>query len=69
MNNNYVIINLINDFEISSSSNTINLEMNISEWFKNPYVYDFNVDGNYSMSDSTALIKLLQNGYDVFTMN
>jgi hypothetical protein len=69
MNNNYVIINLIEDFEISSTSNKLNLEMNASEWFKNPFVYDFNVDGNYSMGDSTAMTKLLQNGSNVFTIN
>jgi hypothetical protein len=69
MNNNYVKINLINDFEISSNSNTIDLEMNINEWFQTPYVYDFNVDGNYSMGDSIAMAKLLQNGNDVFTIN
>jgi len=39
--------------------------MNMNEWFKNPAVYDFNMDGNYSMSSMMAMEKLMMNGADV----
>lgn len=69
LNRNCVAINISKQFTITSESNTIQLNMNINEWFKNPMIYDFNIDGNYSMSDSTAMAKLSQNGADVFTIN
>ena len=45
--------------------NTLNVGMNMNEWFKNPAVYDFNMDGNYSMSSMMAMEKLMMNGADV----
>lgn len=60
-----VEVNLDN---LNISKNTgINLQMNIAEWFKNPELYDFNVDGNYSMGKIPAMMKLSKNGVDVFT--
>jgi hypothetical protein len=41
--------------------------MNVAEWFKNPAIYDFNADGNYSMNSMAAMLKLKNNGTDVFT--
>ncbi len=46
----------------------INMVMNLNEWFRNPEIYDFNVDGNYSMGVMDAMIKLKNNGSDVFTI-
>jgi uncharacterized protein YwgA len=43
--------------------------MNINEWYANPAVYDFEVDGNYSMGLSAAMLKLSKNGKDVFSIN
>jgi hypothetical protein len=64
-----VTVNLVKDFTLSAESAQVGLTMNINEWFQNPQVYDFNVDGNYSMTDSLAMTKLSQNGVDVFTLN
>jgi hypothetical protein len=53
-------------FEIQDVPNTMVLKMNIEEWFKNPTLYDFNNDGNYSMGDSVAMKKLVNNAGDIF---
>ncbi|MFI5221643.1 MAG: MbnP family protein [Bacteroidia bacterium] len=57
---------LIKSFSIGTTDATIQLKMNISEWFKNPAIYDFDKDGNFSMGDSLAMRKLMLNGTDVF---
>ncbi len=53
---------------IGAGTTNIRLVMNLNEWFRNPEIYDFNVDGNYSMGVMSAMIKLSQNGTDVFTI-
>ncbi len=68
-NANVVPINIVKNFSVSNEGNLINLKMNINEWYVNPIVYDFNVEGNHSMNDSVALSKLALNGCDVFTLN
>lgn len=44
------------------------LVMNINEWFRNPNIFDFNIDGNYIMGDSAAMMKFASNGADVFSI-
>jgi hypothetical protein len=44
----------------------INLTMNIAEWFRNPEVYDFKINGSYSMNSDAAMHVLSVNGKDVF---
>ncbi len=51
---------------VQNASDTLRLRMNLNEWFRNPHVYDFNTDGNYSMGNAAAMLKLSQNGKDVF---
>lgn len=51
----------------NGSAIVISLRMNLNEWFRNPSIYDFNTDGNYSMSSMMAMQKLAANGKDVFT--
>ena len=64
---NAVSITLLNKtFSISSTPANIQLKMNVSEWFKNPSIYNFNTDGVYSMGNATAMQKLKNNGWDVF---
>ena len=53
-------------FTISSTPSTVQLKMNIAEWFKNPSNYDFDIDGVYSMGNAPAMLKLKNNGVDVF---
>ncbi|MFN8143729.1 MAG: MbnP family protein [Bacteroidia bacterium] len=56
------------NFSIGSGNNQINLAMNLNEWFRNPMVYDFDMDGNYSMGNMMAMDKLMKNGADVFNI-
>ena len=53
---------------IGQADKEIRLSMNINEWFRNPAIYDFNVDGNYIMGNVQAMSKLAANGVDVFSM-
>lgn len=55
-------------FVLAEGSNTMNLVMDLNEWFTNPHTYDFNVDGNSSMGDPNDLLKLSQNGTDIFKL-
>lgn len=67
-NANIVKINKQINFNVESNK-TLNLTMNINEWFRNPNKYDFNTDGNYSMNNKAALAKLAANGTDVFSFS
>jgi hypothetical protein len=49
-----------------TTSSTQNLTMNLNEWYKNPYSYNINTDGNYTMGDSTTMRLITNNGKDVF---
>jgi len=60
----------ITGLDISVAENAtvdIALTMNLNEWFKNPSVFDFNADGNYTMGVAAAMQKLAVNGKDVFS--
>ncbi len=61
-------VNISYNFNVSNTSVNMTLVMNINEWFRDPYIYDFNVDGNYSMGNMMAMSKLSANGYNVFSM-
>jgi len=51
----------------SESTQTIYLKMNLNEWLRNPVVYSFKNDGNYTMGDSVLMTTIAKNGADVFT--
>ena len=57
----------INVEVVESVSAELELKMNINEWFKNPYTYDFNKNGNYTMAIPELMMLLKNNGYDTFT--
>ena len=65
-NENLFTIQLDTNFVIGDNALNIPLVMNLNEWFRNPYIYDFNIDGNYSMGSSAAMAKLKANGVDIF---
>ncbi|HQQ93497.1 MAG TPA: hypothetical protein PLQ93_03005 [Bacteroidia bacterium] len=46
----------------------LNLSMNVNEWFMNPYQYDLDQDGNYTMGNAVLMMKIAGNGKDVFTL-
>ena len=47
---------------------TFNIEMNISEWFKNPNTWDLNVLNQMLMPNSSAQIMMYENGQNVFNL-
>ncbi len=49
-----------------SVTDTLQLSMNINEWFSNPEMMDFNAGDNYTMGNDSAMAKLSANGTDVF---
>lgn len=55
-------------FTLNTGGNTLSLTMDLNEWFVNPSVYDFNIDGNYSMGVMSAMMKLKENGIDIFSL-
>lgn len=55
-------------FVLTDENNQMNLVMDLNEWFANPQIYDFNIDGNSSMGDPNDLLKLSQNGTDIFKL-
>ncbi|MBK7681371.1 MAG: hypothetical protein IPJ26_02355 [Bacteroidetes bacterium] len=55
-------------FDLVNGNNKMKLVMDLNEWFANPHIYDFNIDGNSSMGDMNDLLKLSQNGTDIFTL-
>jgi hypothetical protein len=57
---------LVKIFSVGNSTNSISLDMNIAEWFKDPAVYDFDKDGNFTMNNDAAMAKIAANGTDVF---
>ncbi len=48
---------------------TLNMIMNVNEWFRNPANYNFNTDGVFTMGDTLLMHKLALNGADVFFTN
>lgn len=54
-------------FSLKSKSQTMTLRMNINEWFKDPNTYDLN-SGNYIMGNQGQMLKIAENGKDVFTL-
>ncbi len=66
----YIPIRLLqSSFTAKGTDLTVNLAMNINEWFENPNTYNFNTYLDTSMSSVAAQQILQQNGADVFTVN
>lgn len=53
----------------AGNTSTLNLSMNLNEWFTHPSRYDFKLDGNYTMSDTTLIKLISNNGKDVFSIH
>ncbi|WP_299115896.1 MbnP family protein [uncultured Winogradskyella sp.] len=51
-----------------SGDTTLNIEMNIAEWFTNPNTWDLNQLNTVLMPNSAAQIQIYQNGQSVFTL-
>ncbi|WP_194767321.1 MbnP family protein [Tamlana sp. I1] len=51
-----------------SKSTTFNINMNVSEWFKNPNTWDLNQLNNMLMPNYDAQILMYENGQSVFSL-
>lgn len=69
--NGYTSRNSISkNFTVTAKSvTTVDLFVDIDEWFKNPYTFDLNTDSYSTMDDTTAMRKIAANGNDVFYTN
>lgn len=69
LGNKSIVNCIINDGFILSSNNTsLELKMDINEWYKTPQLYNFNTDGNFTMGDSLLMNKIAANGYNAFSI-
>lgn len=67
-NQNYIRFNLaFSDTEVNSNTWMMDLNMDLNEWFHNPYNFDF-VGHERIMMDQDAQETLKANGADVFTI-
>ena len=55
------------EFEITTEGITLVADIDAMQWFTNPYDFDFDVDGNYTMGIGPLMDKLTQNGQTVIT--
>lgn len=67
-NPHLVKVDILKSLSIASGEQFKTLSMEINQWYKEPAVYDFETDGNYSMGSSVAMLKLANNGKDVFIL-
>ena len=47
---------------------SLQVAMNVNQWFEDPYLYDLTKEGGYTMGDSLQMGMLLSNGQDVFSL-
>jgi hypothetical protein len=58
----------LGDVNIVSNNTTVEVKMNIAEWFKNPNAWDLNTLNQMLMPNSAAQILISENGRDVFSL-
>lgn len=64
---NYISLTVPVDFIVKKGKTTnLIMQMNIDQWFKDPYVYDHNVFGSSIMQNQNAQSIIKANGRDVF---
>ena len=67
--NEYLVnCSISHTFTLNKGNNEMDLVMDINEWYANPSLYDFDIDGNYSMGVMAAMMKLQMNGSDIFIL-
>ncbi|MDH5367925.1 MAG: hypothetical protein OEW67_13145 [Cyclobacteriaceae bacterium] len=65
---NYIHIDLSNVEINISSETTIDIEMDVLNWYENPYTWDFNLLNTMIMPNYEAQINLRNNGQNVFSI-
>jgi hypothetical protein len=64
---NYISITVPAHFVIKEAETSyLEFRMNVEQWFKDPYVYDFNYFGSSIMQNQNAQSVIKANGRDVF---
>lgn len=58
----------LGSIELNSNKATIEIQMNVAEWFKNPNQWNLNQYHQMLMANSTAQILMFENGQNVFTI-
>lgn len=66
--NNHFLASLSNSGFTLNNDATIEIKMDISEWFKNPYTWDLNVYDQMLMPNYQAQLYMNQNGRSVFSV-
>ena len=69
MNQWLVTVMLNQPIQIIKEAHTLHLTMNLNEWFSNPHLYNFDLQGNYTMGVDSLMQKLSENGTSVFTLH
>lgn len=64
---NHIAVRL-NGVSLNESYVSINIDMNLAEWFKNPNLWDLNAMHSALMMNYNAQIIMHQNGYNVFSL-
>ncbi len=64
---NFLVFNLNQNFSINADA-TIEIKMNIAEWYKNPYTWDLNVFNTNLMMNYEAQKHMNENGPSVFSL-
>ena len=68
VNNAFAVSIPLSDVILSDKDvNTLCLNMDILQWFQDPYLFDFAQDGTAIMQNQTAMGKLVANGQTVFS--
>ncbi len=67
-NANVVSFNFNEPFKIGQNDAEFILQMDIMEWFKNPYQYNLDKDGRYTMASDYLMNIIAGNGKDVFKL-
>ncbi|CAN5318618.1 hypothetical protein BH09BAC5_BH09BAC5_07930 [soil metagenome] len=57
------------DFYLAGRSHQLDLNINMNEVFNNPYSYDLDIDGNYTMGDSTLMKRISNNSVDILSIH
>ena len=65
---NHFMVQLNNSAFTLSNNATIEIKMDISEWFKNPYLWNLNTYYNGLMPNYNAQLLMNQNGKSVFSL-
>jgi len=52
---------------VTEGESKIEMDIDAIEWFKNPYDFDFDIDGNYTMGIPALMQKLTDNGSTVIS--